>query len=75
MPFTEEISSSRVLALYDVEAKIKVCAGASSHGLGAVLLQQQQQQNSWRPVAFASQALSETERHYAQIEKKALALT
>jgi len=71
----EEISSPRVLALYDVEAKTKVCADASSHGLGAVLLQQQQQQNSWWSVAFASRALSETERHYAQIEKEALTLT
>jgi len=68
-----EISSLRVLAWYDVEAKTKVCADASSHGLGAVLLQQQQ--NLWRPVAFASRALSETERRYAQIEKEALALT
>jgi len=50
-----------------------VCADATSHGLGAVLLQQQQ--NSWQPVAFASRALSDTERRYAQIEKEALALT
>ena len=47
-----------MLTLYDIEAKTKVCADASSHGLKAVLLQQQ---NSWWPVAFASQALSETE--------------
>jgi len=69
----DEISSPRVLALYDTEAKTKVRADASAYGLGAVLLQQQH--NNWRPVAFASRALSETETRYAQIEKEALALT
>ena len=69
----EEICSPRVLALYDVNAKTKVSADASAHGLGAVLLQEQQ--NTWRPVAFASRALTDTEVRYAQIEKEALALT
>ena len=59
-------TSPHVLALYDVEAKTKICADidASSH---AVLLQQQQQQNSCWPVAFVLLALSETDRHYVQI--------
>ena len=30
----EEISSPRVLALYDTEAKTKVSADASAHGIG-----------------------------------------
>ena len=68
-----EISSPRVLALYDVEAKTKVSADASAYGIGAVLMQQQQ--GAWRPVAFASRALNEAETRYAQIEKEALALT
>ena len=69
----EEICSPRVLALYDVNAKTKVSADASAHGLGAVLLQEQQ--NTWQPVAFASRAVIDTEVRYAQIEKEALALT
>ena len=41
---------------------------ASSTGLGAALLQ------DGHPVAFASRALSESERNYAQIEKELLAI-
>ena len=32
-------------------------------------------QGEWRPVAFASRSMSETECRYAQIEKEALAVT
>ena len=69
----EEISSPRVLALYDPLARTKISADASAYGLGAVLLQKQHDQ--WRPIAFSSRSLSETELRYAQIEKEALALT
>ena len=69
----QKISSPKVLALYDVSAKTKISADVSAYGLGAVLLQQHQER--WRPVVFASRALSETETYYAQIEKDALALT
>ena len=69
----DEICSHRVLAHYDVNAKTKISADASAYGLGAVLLQSHDGA-TWRPVAFASRALSETESRYAQIEKEALAL-
>ena len=47
---------------------------ASKYGLGAVL-KQQQTDGDWRPVAFASQALSATEQRYPPIEKESLGIT
>ena len=36
---------------------------------------QQYPNNQWRPVAYASRAMTPTEQRYAQVEKKALAIT
>ena len=68
-----ELTQPSVLVYYDSAADTKVLADASSHGSGAVLLQLHN--NSWKPVAFASRSMSETELRYAQIEKEALATT
>ena len=67
----EELLRPTVLALYNPKAKTKVSADASSFGLSAVLLKQDDR--GWHPVAFASRSLSEVEQRYAQIEKEALA--
>ena len=69
----EELSRPTTLALYDPVAPMQISADASSYGLRVVLLQKID--NSWKPVAFASRSMSETERRYAQIEKEALATT
>ena len=66
-----ELSADTVLVLYNPKAKTKVSTDASSHGLGAVLLQQEK--SRWRPVTYASRTLTETEQRYSQIEKEALA--
>ena len=69
----EELSKPTILVLYDPEAELKVSADASSFGLGAVLFQKAE--DNWRPVAYASMSMTETERRYVQIEKEALAVT
>ena len=69
-----EISRSPVLALFDPCRPTTVSADASSFGLGAVLLQEQDN-GEQRPVAYASRSMSPTEQRYAQIEKEALAIT
>ena len=68
------MASEQVLALYDPRKQTMVSSDASSFGLGAVLMQKQPS-GEMRPVAYASRSMTETERHYAQIEKQALAIT
>ena len=70
----EELSSSPVLALYHPERETAVSADASSYGLGTVLTQKQPD-GRWRPIAYASRAMTSTEQRYAQIEKEVLAIT
>ena len=69
----DELVQPTVHTLYDPKCSIKISADASSFGLGAVLLQESKE--GWKPVAYASRSLSETEQRYAQIEKEALAIT
>ena len=68
-----ELAKSTVLAPYNILAPTKVSAHASSYGLGAVMMQKSN--SVWRPIAYASRSMTETERRYAHIEKEALAVT
>ena len=63
-----------MLALYDTNKKTKITSDASSYGLGGVVLQQQDD-DTWKPVAYFSRALTTTEMHFSQIEKQCLAFT
>ena len=46
----KELTNPNILALYDPTAETTVSADASSHGLGAVLLQKVH--NNWHPIAY-----------------------
>ena len=57
-----KLSSTQILAMYNATHKTKVSADASLYQLGAVL-QQKQASGEFRPIAYISCALSETEQH------------
>ena len=69
----QELTTPQTLALYDPAADTLISADASSHSLGAVLMQKVESQ--WHPISYASRSMMESETHYAQIEKEALAST
>ena len=65
-----KLSSPSQLCLLP-EASLKISLDASAYGLGAVLLQSSAD-DTWKPVAYASRFMSDTEQRYSQIEKEAL---
>ncbi|XP_063837203.1 uncharacterized protein LOC135086402 [Ostrinia nubilalis] len=64
--------SSEVLCHYSAELPLVLTADASSVGVGAVLAHATPAGE--RPVAYASRSLTAAERHYAQIDREALAI-
>jgi hypothetical protein len=62
------IAESTALTFYDVNKSVTLQVDASKDGLGACLLQE------GKPVAYASSALTDTQRRYSQIEKETLAV-
>ncbi|CAM4713618.1 unnamed protein product [Leuciscus chuanchicus] len=64
----DTIAQAPVLKFYSPDEELTVQCDASDTGLGAALMQR------GKPIAFASRALTQTERGYAQIEKEFLAL-
>ena len=70
----DTLIAPETLALYDPNRPTIIAADASSTGIGAVLLQVQDDYKH-RPVCYATRSLSDTEKRYAVIEKDALATT
>ena len=64
----KRMTSAPVLAFNNVKKPVTVSCDVSNFGLGAVLLQEN------KPIAYASRALTDTEKRYAQIEKQLLAV-
>lgn len=69
----EHLSKPPLLAIFDASRETKISADASKCGLGAALLQRDG--DAWRPVAYASRAMSAAEQRYSQIEKEAMGIT
>ena len=62
------ITSSPVLAYYESKLPIRLTRDASKAVLG------QNHEGVWKPIAYASRAMTQCEQHYAQIEKETLAI-
>jgi len=67
--FTEEL----VLAAPDIDKKMRIEVDASDYAIGGVL-SMECEDGLWRPVAFLSKSLNETERNYKIHDKEMLAI-
>ena len=64
------LSSQLLIQFYNPQLLIKISCDMCKKGLGAILEQQQEEQ--WISVAYASRAITETQSRYALIEREAL---
>ena len=69
----EILLSTDSLAFFNPSAPTEIVVDASPVGLGAVLTQQQPC-GTFKPVSYASRALSKVEQRYSQIERESLAI-
>ena len=70
----QQLVSAPVLAHYSPNRPTCISCDSSSFGLDAVLLQKQKD-GEMKPVFYQSRSPTPTEQRYAQVEKKALAVT
>ena len=70
----KEIFTTRpVLVAPDLDKEFRIEAGASNYAMGGVL-SMKCSDKLWRPVAFISKSLSDTERNYEIHNKEILAV-
>jgi hypothetical protein len=68
-----QITSDETLAMPNNSGQFRVECDASYYASGAIL-SQQQANDSWRPVAFASWTMSPAQRNYQVYDKEFLAI-
>jgi len=69
----ERFTKEPVLAVLDLDKKLRVEVDASDYATGGVL-SMEGEDGKWRPVAFLSKLLNETERNYEIHDKKMLTI-
>ena len=69
----DRLIQAPIMAYFRQGAKTRVTTDASPVGVGGVL-EQKQEDGSYRPIYYASRKLSEVERRYSQFEREALAV-
>ena len=73
------VSKEVCLKFYDTEGPVSLMVDASTKGIGAALLQpdrvsDNQYGEDFKPVAFASKALTSAEKNYSNLEREMLAV-
>ena len=69
----EQFTKEPVLAVLDLDKKMRMEVDTSDYVVGRVLLMERED-GLWRPVAFLSKSLNETERNYEIHDKEMLAI-
>lgn len=69
----EALVSAPVLRLADVSKPFRVMTDASDSAIGGVLLQQDDSDGEWQPVAYTSRRLRPEESNYHAMERETLA--